>query len=129
MSDVKVEFDQSQLERLEEVLLGGPLWDRALERINALALIKGDAAAKKQTPVRSGHARRSTVADVRNGTLEGRYSYLDWLDTGQDDTRGRQMKNPRGGYQIRRKTKAAVEAELPELIDRAGREIAEKWAA
>lgn len=125
---VSAEFDQAQLRGLQDLLGDGRLYDDALEMINKFAVLHADREAKKLTPVRSGHARRSTVADTRRLVLEGRYPYLDWLDKGEDE-RGRVMRTPRGGYQIRAKTKEATLAALPEYIDRAGREIAKRWAS
>lgn len=125
--DVRFEFDPKSMGSLF-VALHPDLHLKAMQRVAALAILVGDRAAKKATPVETGHARRSTVADTRRLVLEGRYPYLDWLDTGED-SRGRVMSGwRRGGYQIRKHTQDQVNAELPNLIDRAGREIQKRWA-
>lgn len=125
---VEIEIDPFKLAELKHLVGSDKLYDKALGNALKDAMIIGDAAAKRATPVVTGHARRSTVADTRRGVLEGRYPYLDWLDEGKTLS-GRTMKNPKGGYKIRTFTREAVEAALPGLLDRAGREIAVRWSS
>lgn len=125
---IDVEFDQWQLAELKYLAGSDKLYAKALSNLQRDATLVGDAAAKRATPVDTGHARRQTAADTRRMEVVGRYPYLDWLDTGKDDS-GREIRNPRGGYQIRSFAREAVEDAMPALFDKAGREIADRWSA
>lgn len=121
-------FDPKQLAELER-LLDPAEFNVILDEIATDAAHEGEASASENTPVVTGNARRSTVSDVRHADklVEGRYPYLDWLDTGRD-RRGRQMRSRPEGYQIRRRTREDVEAAVPQLFDKAGREISARWS-
>lgn len=131
---VDIEFDAASLADLKRTV-GPALYEKAVANLNKDAIHVADAAAKKATPgsgkgptgiPRTGHARRSTMSDANRGVVEGRYPYVNWLDKGED-SRGRRMLSRPGGYQIRRQTREAVVAAIPALLDKCGREIAERW--
>lgn len=122
------EFDPKQLADLDRKL-DPRLYHEVLDIAGTDAAHVGEAAASDATPVVTGNARRSTVSDVRKAdkVVEGRYPYFDWLDKGRD-RRGREMRSRPDGYQIRRRAREQVAAAAPELLDRAGREIAERFS-
>jgi len=124
--NLEFEFDSAELAKARE-MMGPKLFEKAMADVRKSAILAGDAAAKRATPYDLGHAKRSTVADLSRMTVEGRYPYLDWLDTGEDGT-GRRIRDPRGGYRIREFTRDVVNDALPVLMDKAGRKIAERWA-
>lgn len=125
---VAAEFDAMQLAEVKYRVGTDALYKTALKNLQKDAILVGDAAAKRATPVVQGHARRSTAADMSRMEVVGRYPYLDWLDIGKD-SRGREIRNPRGGYKIREFAVDAVKDAIPALLDRAGREIAGRWSA
>lgn len=124
---VEVSFDPGQVAALERKL-GPALFEKAIDQALLDASLVGDAAAKEATPVVTGHARRSTVADVKLHEVQARYPYFNWLNDGKD-SRGRVMLSRPSGYQIAAQTRTKVEAELPKILDRAGREIVARWAS
>lgn len=124
--NVELEFDRAQLAALKRTV-GPALYEKAVDKVLVDATHLGEGAAKEETPVRTGHARRSSVSDAKAHEVRARYPYFEWLDTGEDRA-GRKMASRPGGYQISRQTRAKVEANLPKLVDRVGREIAQRWA-
>ena len=123
-----VEFDPGQLAALKKALDPKRYADFLDATGTDLAHI-GEGAAKEATPVVTGHARRETTSDVKppEKVVEAHYPYFNWLDAGVD-SRGRQMKTRPGGYQIRARAMDAAVAAAPTVLDRAGREVAERWA-
>lgn len=119
------EIDPKEIAGLQKALDAGhgrEMLDNA--RTDILHVAEG--AAKDATPYVTGHARRSTVTAAHK--VVGRYPYLDWLDKGED-TRGRKMQTRPGGYRIRAAARSAAEAAAPAALDKAGREIADRFAS
>lgn len=137
MSDamnVDISFDPGQLAALERKL-GPALYEKAVANLLIDATNVAVAVAIEKTPgsgvgptgiQRTGHARRSTTADQSAHEVYGRYPYFNWLDKGTD-SRGRVMLSRPDGYQITRQTRERVGAALPKLIDKCGREVADRW--
>lgn len=125
--DVEVTIDRGELARLY-AKLGPDLYEKAIDRALVDATLLAEGVAKDATPVRTGHARRSTVSDTKRHEVHARYPYFNWLDQGRD-SRGREIRSPRGGYQIRAAARDRVEAAAGQILDRAGREVAQRWAS
>lgn len=94
-----------------------------------------EAEIKKHTPHVTGHARRSSQADLRAATrgteseaiVRLSYPYAYWLETGEDKTRGRRMRSPQGGYRMVEQAHREAEKVAPKLLNAAAKEIAAKW--
>jgi len=124
---VDVTIDRDAMARLARKL-GPALYEKAIEQALVDATLLAEGVAKDATPVRTGHARRSTVSEVKLHEVHARYPYFNFLDQGRD-SRGREIRSPKGGYQIRAAARARVEAAAGQILDRAGREIAARWAS
>lgn len=132
--DMNVEFDDKQLRQLKADMAPQQFIDALRAAAEDLLLI-ADRAAKEATPVVTGHARRSLAVSRQgsNATIVSRelyayYPYFRWLDRGED-SRGRRMLVRPGGYGIRKAAGDAAVAAAPVVLDRCGREIAERWSS
>lgn len=124
-----VEFDPGQLADLKKALAPDD-YLKVLDVAGTDLVHLAEGFAKELTPVVSGHARRETRSDAkpRDKVVEAHYPYFHWLDVGED-SRGRKMKVRDGGYRISEGTKQRAEADAERVLDHAGREILERWAA
>lgn len=123
---VSVEFDPSGMDRIRAVLRPADYVDLLDKAGTDLAHV-GEGAAMEATPQVTGNARRNTAA-TPSRTVVGRYPYVGWLNDGKD-SRGRTMKTRAGGYQMSKAAMAAAQAAAPAALDKAGREIAERWSS
>lgn len=129
MSDavgVEISFEPGQLAELERKV-GPALYEKAVANLLIDATHVATAAAIEVTPRVTGHAQRSTTAEVAAHEVRARYPYFNWLDKGKTES-GRVMLSRPDGYQITRQTREKVLAALPKLVDKCGREVAERWA-
>ncbi len=131
---IKVEFDKRQLKELMD-LLGPELYAEAVEQLLTDATQFAEDAIKPATPVVTGNLRRSIQTDTRKAaapTYEARVGtraeYANWIETGETRD-GRKMKTRPGGYRMFEQGADATERELPEMLDRCGNAIAERWAS
>lgn len=127
LGELVIEIDKAQLAALEKALDGKGLRAALDAAATDLAHI-AEGAAKGVTPVVTGHARRSTVSDARRAdkVVAGAYPYLDWLDVGTD-SRGRRMQTRPGGYRIRDAARQAAVRDAPAALDKAAREVLDRW--
>lgn len=122
-----IEIDPAQIAALAKAL--SPAQLKAALDVAAVDLAHvAEGAAKDVTPVVTGHARRSTMSDVRGAskTVDAHYPYFRWLDEGKD-SRGRTMQTRPGGYRIRDAARSAAVAAAPAVLDKAAREILDRW--
>lgn len=128
-SRIQITVDQGVLDGIRRWATSDAEYADILDRLTTDMIHVAEGAAKEVTPVVTGHARRSMQSDVSapDKVLEAHYPYYHWLDKGED-TRGRKMLSRPGGYGIGQAAKQAAEAAAPQLLDKAGREIAERWA-
>jgi len=139
---ISVEFDKKQLKELME-LLGPELYAGAVEQLLTDVTEFAEGEVKELTPKVTGTLRRSIQSDVRKvvapqhetrvgaygpGKSGSRIEYAHWIETGETRD-GRKMKTRPGGYRMFEKGAEATERELPQMFDRCGNAIAERWAS
>jgi len=131
---ITVEFDKKQLKELMG-LLGPELYADAIEQLLMDATQFAEGEVKELTPKVTGTLRRSIQSDTRKAAapqyetrVGTRSEYAHWIETGETRD-GRKMKTRPGGYRMFDKGAEATERELPQMFDRCGNAIADRWAS